>query len=942
MFSRVVKTSALFSQVTHSIRYVPTPRFFSTPTAVTSSSSALQLISTIFNQQPQDMHHELKKVIVLNHCKRAEDFNKKNSRLAHLISNIPANWELQKKIDHVSTLLETYYAKPVITAHPTRVLSNEAVYCIDRIVTTLMTWSSYTRGSPGARALEKTIGADIHHLCQQSLLPSENLTPQQEVEFANYCLRNMLNGYPQFLTRVVTAFTQQHGGDPETVKHQLKSSVKRSFKEIGSWVPADFDGAPRKTAQTMERMVHVSQSAIIDLYLNRLEPLRHIHPKLQGAYDYLERCKQAMAFDISFNVKRGNTAQKRFIDLLDQAILSTTDEHDQIKLIELKDLVEMAGFWGGLQEFVRQSSTVNTVVLDHFFQILAKHHAEINARMQQNNGSDRTYRTLNENEQTTLLQLLGLEPKYFATIKQHASQFPDEVIKELDRLNWVLKHQDIFRSYITSDTINIVTLKEVVVLFAFASYLKNTLHIGDINHSPVNLLPLCETPKDLAHLGAIIKGMFDDAHLRELIVSEGQLSFVAGPSDLGKVGGVFTLVQLILACKQAEDILQEYKARHPELEPVKLSILYGLGGDSKRRVSKAQRQLHSTFQGSDAQALAGCGAYVAYLEDVVGRPSENTLRAQEFRSLEQHYPADFAKLQQVVKIAVDGYQLFAEREDTKALFTALTVSNLGPRMNTSSRSEAKSTAWVDITKSRAIGLVNYQLMTLVLWDTFMSAAPLIHLDPTIRTRLPFLFEQSTVIQEIVYKIIYAIAVSDIPRAWIYLHGSEPSATERGRWAANYDKPGIQEKQLYHTLAHIDASAYSILEAMVDFLPLDLQLQAKTYFRTNPTSSKPSHQVAIELLETIGSIDNSFKKLALEIRYDLLPRYNRLARCIDKYREDPTPSSAEHVILACRGDERLTAGPTEISDMRSRFMQPKRHQAYEDTVTQETSTISPLC
>ena len=660
MFSRLLKNSSLLSHVVHPIRRAQPPCFFSNHITVGSASAAQQLIGSIFNELPQDMHHELKKVIMLNHCKRAEDHGKKDSRFSRIIAEIPTTWTLQKKIDHVTRLLETFYAKPVITAHPTRVLSNETIYRIDGIVATLMTWSKHKRCTPEADALQKIIKTDIHHLCQQSFLPSEHLTPQQEVEFANYCLRNMLNGYPQFLNRVVNTFTQKHGGDTDAIKYQLKSSVKRSFKEIGSWVPADFDGAPRKTAQTMERMVHVSQSAIIDLYLSRLEPLRHISPKLQGPYDYLVRCKEAMALDINFNVKRGNIAQKRFINILDQTIECTTDEHHQIKLIELRDLVDMAGFWGGLQEFVRQSSTVNTAVFDHFFQVLAEHHIEIKARMQQGDGGIRTYRALDEGEQATLLQLLGLEPRYFATIKQHAAKFPPDVVRELDRLNWVLQNQDIFGSYITSDTVNIVSLKEVVVLFAFASYMKDTLHIGDINHSPLNLLPLCETPTDLAHLGTIIKGILDDTHLRELMMREGKLSFVAGPSDLGKVGGVFTLVQLILACKQAEDILREYKTKYPELAPVELSILYGLGGDSKRRVSKAQRQLHSTFQGSDAHALAAFGAYVAYLEDVVGGPSENTLRAAEFSWLEQHHPADFTNLQQIVKIAVDGYQVFTQ------------------------------------------------------------------------------------------------------------------------------------------------------------------------------------------------------------------------------------------------------------------------------------------
>ena len=221
-------------------------------------------------------------------------------------------------------------------------------------------------------------------------------------------------------------------------------------------------------------------------------------------------------------------------------------------------------------------------------------------------------------------------------------------------------------------------------------------------------------------------------------------------------------------------------------------------------------------------------------------------------------------------------------------------------------------------------------MTGVLWDTFMGAEALVHLDPNIHAHMPFLFEQSTTIQEIVYKVIYAIAVSDIPRAWTFLHGSVPSVTQRGHWAAEYLDPAIRVKQLHHTLAHIDANAYSILETMVEFLPDALQQQARTYLHANPFTSKPSHQVAVGLLET-------FKKLAIEIRYDLLPRYKRLARCIDEYRANPTPSTAEHVVLACRGDERITAGPTAIADMRSWLM--KLIDIHEPAPDQEQNNLS---
>lgn len=165
-----------------------------------------------------------------------------------------------------------------------------------------------------------------------------------------------------------------------------------------------------------------------------------------------------------------------------------------------------------------------------------------------------------------------------------------------------------------------MTLQEVTILFAFAAYQKDQMSIGDITQPPVNLLPLCETPKDLANLDNIIVGMLENRHLRKWIADQKQLSLVLGPSDLGKVGGVFTLVQMVNAAKGVEDLLAQYKIKYPELQDVELWILYGLGGDLRRRSSASFKQLHATFQGVEAHALASPGAYEAYLKDVVCKP----------------------------------------------------------------------------------------------------------------------------------------------------------------------------------------------------------------------------------------------------------------------------------------------------------------------------------
>ena len=899
-----------------------TPRFFSTPIRPITSSPILDLIKRLFHDFPQNMRNTLIHAIVANQCKRAEELQKSETRIVSIISQIPASMTYDAKIAYLNSLMRTYYASPVLTAHPTRVLSNRAIYVCDHLVATAIEWATHHRGSPESLACEKNIRADIEILVQQSLLPSENLTPQKEADFANYIYKNILDAFPEFLKLIVDTFASKHGGSHEKIKSELQASVMLSFQNVWSWVIADLDGNPNKTAQTMERMIPSLQSTMIDLYLKRLLPVRKLSDRLKGAYAYLERCKIGMMVNICFSVAGGNRAKKRFLSILDNeihtnAVLSST-EKDQ--LTSLRELVNMAGFWGGLKEFVRQSSKVNSDVFDEFCIILSDFHDNILTLMKGSAGTIRPYHNLSLAEKTYIHNLLSNNPFYFETLKQNASRFSAETKKELKRLQWVLKHRDIFTSYITSDTIDIISLKEVVLLIHFSAHQKDLLHIGDISQSPVNLLPLCETPHDLTNLVTIVTAMLEDANLRALIVERKMLSYVAGPSDLGKVGGVFTLVQLIWAGKDVEDLLEKYKLKYPEMAPVVLSILYGLGGDTKRRVSEAKRQLHSTFQGSDAHSSLGSpGAYGYYLGNVIGGPSENTLRAKELRLLEQEHPAYLKTLQYIIKQAIDGYQTFNEQSSTKELLKKLTVANIGSKLNTSSRSEAKNAKPQDISKSRAIGLVNYYLMTGVLWDTFMGAEALVHLDPNIHAHMPFLFEQSTTIQEIVYKVIYAIAVSDIPRSWKKLnHGIVPSFEQIKEWALTYRNPGLIEKQHHHVLAHIDMSSRLILKAIVKFLPLSQQKHLQHHMM-HADASKPSHQVALELLDVLGCIDTKFKQLADEIRFDLLPRHRRLHECIDAYFANHSADNAVNLVLACRGDERLTGGLVAISQMTSRLV-----------------------
>ena len=153
---------------------------------------------------------------------------------------------------------------------------------------------------------------------------------------------------------------------------------------------------------------------------------------------------------------------------------------------------------------------------------------------------------------------------------------------------------------------------------------------------------------------------------------------------------------------------------------------------------------------------------------------------------------------------------------------------------------------------------------------------------------------------------------------------------------SYADPLLIEKQHHHVLAHIDVSSQLILKAIVGFLPLSHQKHLQAHTMPND-GSKPSYQVALELLEVLGRIDTKFKQLYHEIRFDLLPRHRRLAECIDVYLANHTPENAVNLVLACRGDERLTAGPVAISGMTSRLV--ALAPVLQD---KESKAVEPVC
>lgn len=864
------------------------------------------------------MNIELKKEIVLNHCVEAERLSRMPSRLARVDASISQSFSLEKKLGYASALRNHYDPRAVMTAHPTEVLSDQSLETIQLLVADVMALKEQKRGTVEAKILENRITDRVQQICESvSLLPQTNLTPEEEIHRQNRFYLKMMQSWPNFNERIVKHFAMAHNADKETVKRMLTPANKRVFCPR-SWIVADIDGNKKKSVKSMSIMLSSLQIAIIDFYLERIQALSIQSSKLQSAEKYLQRCKASIRNNICFDVKSSERAKARFIQLLNDLLRSHQfGKYESTELANLRDLVDLIGFRGDLKQYIRQSSTANEAVFDNFTEVL-KQHDEIATLLKDVDGHIRGYSELSLVEKEKFLYYLCSDSTYFSSLKESELLLSPETIREIDILSFVAKHNDLF-SYILSDTKNTLSLREVMILFGFSAYRNGQLYIDQIRQAPVNLIPLCETSEDLARLPDIFKDVLDDPYLKEMIIEHGEFVYVPGPSDLGRESGEFAHVKLIQAEMILENLLDEYKKQDPRLVNVQLRALNGSGNDSQRRISQSFSQLFATFQGADASRLAGYGAYAAYVENTAAQPSENTLRAWEFKRLSENFPLENQMLTDLIARAIKAYKEYNEDPAAKALFKKLTIPELGPWLNTSSRGESKSATPKDITKSRAIGLVNYEAMTRIHIRRIMSADGLVNLSADMQAAFPILLQHSTVVRELVLKVISAIATSDIPRAWVKLQGQVPTPSQIKQWAEEFKNPHV-EKQHHHVLAYLDLRAHLILQTMTLFFHPFFQQQSREYFDKHPPLTIPSHVLALELLELLGEFNQEFAELAKEIRTDLMSRYKRLEQCLDAYQQAPEPTQMmiENVVLALRGDRRIMAGPDKITNLRSDF------------------------
>lgn len=870
-----------------------------------------EFIRNYFKKKPTSLNLQLKEQILLNHLNEAKIQQTTINRLAIQDASIPKSWPLSKKLAYVASMREKYPPSPVLTSHPTEILSDEMRQQLNEWIKKLLNLTQ--------ESVEE-IEQQLDEILAKRWLPSENLTPEQEMQRQDDLYLEMMSSWPDFNTKNRKNFVNMHECQESDIEHELTKANQHLYRHVSSWAVADIDGNKKRNRRTMETMESGLQSSIISRYMQRLQPLLNVIPELNSAYHYLQRCQESIAHHIYFNVKGADLAKKRLLYVLTKAMnhAHLSQVHlDQLK--SLRDLVDLMGFRGDLKQFVRQSSKANAVVFQELITALSRHFDEIKLIA----SNEIPYAQWSNEQKNILHDLLRKDSKYFYKLKQLMPHLSADIHRELDILEFVTEYHDQF-SYILSDTENTLSLNEVVILFALAAYRKNKLYIDDIRIPPVNLIPLCETPQDLANLEHILDAMLSNPYLKQIIIKNREIIYVAGPSDLGKEGGLFAHIDLIEAEKNATRVLAKHQALDAQLQGVQLRVLYGLGGDFHRRVSQAFSQLFCTFQGAEACALGAYGRFPSYVNQVSGLPSENTLRARQLALFETRDPENYQQMKNLIQSSIHGYQNYIRHPASQALFRKLTLPpHLGALTNTSSRAESKGAVPKDIVQSRAIGIANYDIASLLFMRIIMSADGLVDFSPSTPVDFESIYQGSIVVKEQVMKLFFAMSVMDLQRAWHKVCGYQPSSIEIKAWADEYGDVSIDEqlKMPHHALAYMVYRLPNIINKLSLFFPL---AQRKLLVEELNHFNFECHDIprmAMRSMVLLGRFDEDFALMASEVQHDLRPRYQRLARAMEEYEQMHLKVSAaelkileENVILALRGDRRVTAGPQAISNM----------------------------
>jgi hypothetical protein len=652
---------------------------------------------------------------------------------------------------------------------------------------------------------------DLADLCvamsDSKLQPESKLEVSQEVERNLGVFKVAFGEFNKFKRRVVSEYCETHQiTDPaeiERITKVLTPAVARQFQEIHFWSGSDADGNDKITHQTMLDAILKHQEFLDELYLAEIEKIKNLYVGHDFVLRELFEIKQIIE-GVEAQEAAGKVEQekdsKKIVERID-ALIAAAEASDtkltvkqRAALDDLRDSFECFGFVGPKMD-VRQSSFRNVTSMQQILDFL---------RSKQVEGSDQFVGNYSDE---------GFKRKEFCSYLKDP-QISDIILRNLDALAPVAQaeirrmivakqYPDSFHRYIISDNKGIESWEEVRALEAIAYKAVNP-QATERDSRPLQIYPLCETREDIDNLPAMIERLLEDP--QAVATLHGRLDLFIGYSDAEKRAGIGALALLQQRVNQAKIIIDRYNAAHPD-SPLRVEIFHAHGNDLIRGGDKPSKL--TTEQGQGAMDFLFKQRLKTNLEAVAGSVDDADLQLEEWNNLP---PQQTVLVSGIVNRSTAAFEEFVSHGEgvekgqkhgdrLAAFLLDVSMSDALAETNQSSRKKAKGAgevAALNLDSERAIGLATRFSACGIHANVYYGMAKRL---PDGGKDCPQLFENLTVVRDMVYKTFYALAITDFSRA-------EKIATINGK---------AMDPEM---VIELRESAFDALENLVQFLPLD--------------------------------------------------------------------------------------------------------------------------
>lgn len=657
----------------------------------------------------------------------------------------------------------------VFTAHPTEARRRTTERLLASVRATLESRDGRALTPTELRGADRRLRAAIEALWEHAAERTERPEVLDEVKAGLWYLENvLLDQVPRLHRRIAHALERRFG--PVDV-----ASIPDCVA-FGSWMGGDRDGNPYVTDAITERTLELHRGIILSRYeadvLALIDPLSGTesrlgeHPALTRA---LARAKAAVP-EIALETERRNRDEplRRMLTFIGERLRRTrtfssgayhTKEELVDDLLVLREALSSA----------RATGLADDELLSLIFRVRSFGFTLANLDLREDSRVHRAvvaelsgradFADLDEPAKQGVLRSLAL-PDRGAELSDLATRLLDS-FRTVARMN-ARFGADALRTYIISMT---EAPSDVLTVLRLAQ-----LHQID---DALDIVPLLETPDDLARAETLLDALFRDPTYRAHLARRGDVQeFLVGYSDSMKQGG-------ILASRVRVSDAQRAAARVCAHHGVTLRVFHGRGGSISRGGGPTYRAIRAlpreafsgrmkiTEQGEmRAYNFANPPLAARYIEQTVG--AALLARWEAKHALPPRPAGEAEMLEKLASSSRDAYRELVEDPDLVTYYREATPFASIAALNIASRPAKRKSGALRLEDLRAIPWVfAWSQSRQMLTGWYGVGAALASLDVEERVSFARLYRESPFVRDLIDNVEMVLAKSDLAIAERY-------------------------------------------------------------------------------------------------------------------------------------------------------------------------------